>query len=60
MKEIVKGPDGKNREAQRRIPEFIPDHDAKILEEVQEWALRMDAKFLGFLGWESIIGIIPE
>ena len=45
------------------MPDYIPEHDAKILARVRSRAYRLDVCLFNFLGirfgWSSVIGIIP-
>lgn len=54
---------GKKRKVKKQIPDFIPDHDAKVLAKVKKTAYRLDMSLFNFLGmrfgWSSVIGIIP-
>lgn len=54
---------GKKRKVKKQIPDFIPEHDAKILAKVKKTAYRLDMSLFNFagirFGWSSIIGIVP-
>lgn len=62
--EMVVNEKGKLEKAKRQIPDFIPEHDAKVLYEVKKKAYRMDMEFSAFgkrFGLDAIIGFcLPE
>ena len=59
----IKLPNGKVRKFKKQIPDYIPEHDAKILAKCKHSAYRLDIGYniLGMsVGKKTIIGLIPE
>lgn len=54
---------GKFKKVKKRIPAYIPSHDADILARARKTAYRLDFalfNFLGFrFGWSSVIALVP-
>jgi uncharacterized protein DUF4112 len=54
---------GKMKKVRKQIPDYISEHDAKVLAEVRKLAYRLDVKlnFMGLrFGWAAVIGAVPE
>ncbi|CAN3355708.1 hypothetical protein DICA3_B13124 [Diutina catenulata] len=52
----------KGAHRRRKLPQFIPQHDLKVLESVRKNAYRLDLSLsmCGFrVGWAGVIGLIP-
>jgi len=54
---------GKMKKVRKQIPDYISEHDAKVLAEVRKLAYRLDVKLniMGMrFGWAAVIGAVPE
>ncbi|OCK82612.1 hypothetical protein K432DRAFT_380285 [Lepidopterella palustris CBS 459.81] len=61
---MVKNPrNGKMKKVKKQIPDYIPEHDAKILAKMRSRAYKLDMCLFNFMGirfgWSSVIGLIP-
>lgn len=54
---------GKTKKVKKLIPDYIPEHDAKILASVRKSSYRLDMSLFNLFGirfgWSSVIGIVP-
>ncbi|OCL11847.1 hypothetical protein AOQ84DRAFT_386540 [Glonium stellatum] len=53
----------KMKKVKKQVPDYIPEHDAKILARVRSRAYKLDMCLFNFLGirfgWSSVVGLIP-